>query len=349
MGNCDKRCPSVTLIASDDTWIEQRDPATTTARLAGMRRVAGMPDHPGRGYPVGAAFFSTGRLYPALIGGDIGCGMSLWSTGIDARAATAKLEKRLGDIDGPLDDSWQPLMDELAPADVGHRQALGTIGGGNHFAELQRIDTVCDPQAVDAGAGSGPARPAGPQRVAWPGPRHPGRACPRHGHDGLAEDSADCQAYLARHDAACATPRPTGSWSLAACWTGSARKADSCWTCTQPGHARRRPGRTGLAAPQGATPSDGGLVVIPGSRGDFSYLVAPAPSAASLYSLAHGARPQVDAQRVQDRLSSATARAARQDPAGQPRHLRGQAADLRRSAKPSRWTASSPAWNRPAC
>ena len=24
----------------------------------------------------------------------------------------------------------------------------------------------------------------------------------RHGHDGLAEDSADCQAYLARHDAA---------------------------------------------------------------------------------------------------------------------------------------------------
>ena len=145
-----------------------------------MRRVAGMPDlHPGRGYPVGAAFFSTGRLYPALIGGDIGCGMSLWSTGIDARkAATAKLEKRLGDIDGPLDDSWQPLVDELAPADVGHRQALGTIGGGNHFAELQRIDTVCDPQAVDALGLDLDRLVLLVQRVAWPGPRHPGRACP---------------------------------------------------------------------------------------------------------------------------------------------------------------------------
>ena len=90
-----------------------------------MRRVAGMPDlHPGRGYPV-APPFSTGRLYPALIGGDIGCGMSLWSTGIDARKATAKLEKRLGDIDGPLDDSWQPLVDELAPpmSAIGRRWA----------------------------------------------------------------------------------------------------------------------------------------------------------------------------------------------------------------------------------
>ena len=170
-----------------------------------MRRVAGMPDlHPGRGYPVGAAFFSTGRLYPALIGGDIGCGMSLWSTGIDARkAATAKLEKRLGDIDGPLDDSWQPLVDELAPADVGHRQALGTIGGGNHFAELQRIDTVCDPQAVDA-LGLDLDRLV---LLVHSGSRGLGRAIleehvQRHGHDGLAEDSADCQAYLARHDAA---------------------------------------------------------------------------------------------------------------------------------------------------
>ena len=43
-----------------------------------MRRVVGLPDlHPGRGYPVGAAFFSVGRFYPALVGNDIGCGMAL--------------------------------------------------------------------------------------------------------------------------------------------------------------------------------------------------------------------------------------------------------------------------------
>ncbi|WP_309544975.1 RNA ligase RtcB family protein [Alkalilimnicola ehrlichii] len=40
---------------------------------------------------------------------------------------------------------------------------------------------------------------------------------------------------------------------------------------------------------KGATPADQGLVMIPGSRGDYSYLVTPKPTAASLYSLAHGA------------------------------------------------------------
>ncbi|MCQ8205501.1 RtcB family protein, partial [Vibrio parahaemolyticus] len=40
---------------------------------------------------------------------------------------------------------------------------------------------------------------------------------------------------------------------------------------------------------KGATPSDRGFVVIPGSRGDYSYLVAPQPNEACLNSLAHGA------------------------------------------------------------
>ena len=45
---------------------------------------------------------------------------------------------------------------------------------------------------------------------------------------------------------------------------------------------------------KGATPSDKGYVVIPGSRGDYSYLVKPLESksdnlSTSLFSLAHGA------------------------------------------------------------
>lgn len=44
---------------------------------------------------------------------------------------------------------------------------------------------------------------------------------------------------------------------------------------------------------KGATPADQGLVMIPGSRGDYSYLVKPKldteASHDSLYSLAHGA------------------------------------------------------------
>ena len=69
------------VVASDTTWMEDAalQQLLTTSQLEGMQRVAGMPDlHPGRGYPVGAAFFSTGRFYPALVGNDIGCGMALW-------------------------------------------------------------------------------------------------------------------------------------------------------------------------------------------------------------------------------------------------------------------------------
>lgn len=63
---------------------------------------------------------------------------------------------------------------------------------------------------------------------------------------------------------------------------------------------------------KGATPSDQGYVVIPGSRGDYSYLVKPTiPSSsaeetnveAALYSLAHGAGRKWKRGECQGRLS----------------------------------------------
>lgn len=81
---------NIILIADPDTWIEGNAvrQLEATARLPHMLRVAGMPDlHAGRGYPVGAAFFSCDRFYPALIGNDIGCGMALWQTDLAIRKA----------------------------------------------------------------------------------------------------------------------------------------------------------------------------------------------------------------------------------------------------------------------
>ena len=72
------RADTVRVFANSQTWLEGTalQQLQHTAQLPGMVRVAGMPDlHPGRGYPVGAAFFSVGRIYPALVGNDIGCGM----------------------------------------------------------------------------------------------------------------------------------------------------------------------------------------------------------------------------------------------------------------------------------
>ena len=98
MGNCIRNLSDgVVLIAADDTWIEGKaiQQLETTARLPGMHRVAGMPDlHPGRGYPVGAAFFAIGRLYPALVGNDIGCGMALWRTDLPTACRPAATSAR---------------------------------------------------------------------------------------------------------------------------------------------------------------------------------------------------------------------------------------------------------------
>ena len=94
---------NVSLIASKETWIEGLaiDQLVKTSELTGMHRVAGMPDlHPGRGYPIGAAFFTTNKVYPALVGNDIGCGMSLWQTSAKvSKVNLDKLVKKFVDVD----------------------------------------------------------------------------------------------------------------------------------------------------------------------------------------------------------------------------------------------------------
>jgi len=55
---------------------------------------------------------------------------------------------------------------------------------------------------------------------------------------------------------------------------------------------------------KGATPSDQGAVVIPGSRGDYSYLVQPIADERSLLSLAHGAGRKWMRSECKDRLAA---------------------------------------------
>ena len=101
---------TVSLIASKDTWIEDLavQQLVKTSELANMQQVAGMPDlHPGRGYPVGAAFFTSNKVYPALVGNDIGCGMSLWQTSQSlSKVKLDKLVKKFAHIEEPLPEHW---------------------------------------------------------------------------------------------------------------------------------------------------------------------------------------------------------------------------------------------------
>lgn len=280
----------VVIIRNQNTWIEgaAEQQLKTTAALAGMRRVAGMPDlHPGRGYPVGAAFFSSGVLYPALIGGDIGCGMALWQTELPARRAKAdKLAKQLGSIDAPLAGD--------VPA---------TIGGGNHFAELQTVDAVYLPEYLPAAL-----EPDKLLLLVHSGSRGLGgeilrRHIDQHGHRGLPD--AEAADYLAEHDAAVAFAvrnRAAIAQRMLERWRSSGQcLLDLSHNFVE---ACQLNGEHGWLHRKGATPANQGLAVIPGSRGDYSYLVMPAAdTAVSLYSLAHGAGRKWQRSECKGRLS----------------------------------------------
>lgn len=285
----------VSLIASDTTWIEDKalQQLHTTAQLPGMRQVVGMPDlHPGRGYPVGAAFFSTEVAYPALVGNDIGCGMALWQTDLSSsRLNLDKLEKKIGNIDLPLDEQWDEERAQLGLPLTGHEHSLGTIGGGNHFAELQQLDQVYDTAALLALE----LNPKALLLLVHSGSRGLGEAILRrhvdqHGHNGLEMTSAAGVQYLQEHDEALrfaeANRRLIAERLLHNLRARGHAALDINHNLVSPANID---GVEGWLHRKGATPSDQGPVVIPGSRGDYSYLVQPTPTPVSLFSLAHGA------------------------------------------------------------
>ncbi|MDH1629066.1 RNA ligase RtcB family protein [Pseudomonas mosselii] len=311
MGTCIRNLSDgAVLVAADDTWIEGKaiQQLETIARLGGMHRVAGMPDlHPGRGYPVGAAFFSVGRLYPALVGNDIGCGMALWRTDIPtAKLHLDKLEKRLGNLDVPLDETWQEAVASFGLPATGHERSLGTIGGGNHFAELQQLDESYDDAALAA---------LGIERkhlllLVHSGSRGLGEAILREqvdlfGHHGLEAGSEASAHYLGRHDGALrfaeANRQLIARRMLDRLRADGDVMLDINHNLVSPAQVD---GLDGWLHRKGATPSNQGAVVIPGSRGDYSYLVQPIADERSLLSLAHGAGRKWMRSECKDRLAS---------------------------------------------
>ena len=278
-------------MASDKNWIEGKavEQLKSTAKLAGMVKVVGMPDlHPGRGNPIGAAFLSKNKIYPYLVGGDIGCGMGLWQTDIKvSKTKRDKWVKKLVDLDSPWDGDREAFVKEhnLKNWD----DALGTIGGGNHFAELQKIDRIVDDElASKYGVDKNYL-----QLMVHSGSRGLGQLVLKshvevHGAEGLDADSEEAEQYLERHNSAF-------SWAIAnrsliarrflsSINASGQRIADMC-------HNSVLPCEEGWLHRKGAAPSDGsGLVLIPGSRGSYSYIVKPkGEQGQNCWSLAHGA------------------------------------------------------------
>mgnify|MGYP003291075830 CR=1 FL=1 len=164
-----------------------------------FNHVALMPDaHQGYGMPIGGVIACDNAVIPAAVGVDIGCGMIATETDIPAerfadmsfrRAFQEKLKERIPVGEGVSHretQNWEGfeeytanngMRSNLWPSKL-DRMNLGTLGGGNHFIELQKT-TPLD------GAAGVRTLPAGESKV-WlmihSGSRNLGKRIEEHYH-----------------------------------------------------------------------------------------------------------------------------------------------------------------------
>ena len=181
--------PNIYVIADASVWMESDaiDQLRRVAALPSCVRAVGMPDlHPGRGIPIGAAFAFVERVLPDLVGGDAGCGVLVLvgrkdgprGDALERRVLAALDEPVLPDVDpdellcgawnvGPhalaslrgvpeaLAELARPFREDDGPSGAlpsgpAHALQLGSVGGGNHFAEVSRVDRIADRERARA-------------------------------------------------------------------------------------------------------------------------------------------------------------------------------------------------------
>ena len=283
------------IYCGQKTWLE--GPAVEQFNrilgLEGILKGAAFPDlHPGRGVPIGAAFLSEGLIYPALIGNDIGCGMTLFNPGVPARKLkTDKLLRKLGgDPETIIQQLSQECLSELASTMDDSLGMLGTLGHGNHFAEILELESV-----LDDNAGQELSLPKGNALLlVHSGSRAYGEAlwrefAAKYGDKGVAASDPDGTAYLERHAQlirwASFNRRLVARAFSKMLSCDLTEILDSTHNSITPFGDRRFIHRKGASAVEAGKP-----VVVAGSRGTFSYLVKPCGDLEEhLFSLAHGA------------------------------------------------------------
>ncbi|MGV8963521.1 MAG: RtcB family protein [Candidatus Saccharimonadaceae bacterium] len=118
-----------------------------------FRHIAIMPDaHQGYGMPIGGVLATKDAIIPNAVGVDIGCGMCSLKTN-RKHIEEKDLKEIMGIIRRTIpvgfkhheekqDESWMPPRNnDLLIVDQEYNRALsqiGTLGGGNHFIEIQK-------------------------------------------------------------------------------------------------------------------------------------------------------------------------------------------------------------------
>lgn len=276
----------LTVIASKRNWIDARSVETLEkiTRFKGVKKVVGLPDLSVGRVPNGMALLVEDRIYPHLIGGDIGCGMSLFQSEVKkSKLKVDKFEKRLKKIES------------LEEVSLGQKSSmgynLGSIGKGNHFAELHLVNEIKD---IDTFWAYGLEENA-LYTLVHSGSRGFGQmvfdgvAGQYDPTKGLDPKSQEAQIYLQKHFKALRYAQQSRE-EIAQKLLKVIGVADGFIKVSDTAHNSIEEGVNGWLHRKGATPTDKGLVIIAGSRGSLSYLVLPSDDTeASNYSLAHGA------------------------------------------------------------
>jgi tRNA-splicing ligase RtcB len=304
-----------TPIAPLFTWLAMPMEPEAAKTIERVRRaddvvhVAVMPDvHLANDVCVGTAMATTRLVYPSAVGGDIGCGMLAIPFDCDADVvrdptAAGQILRLLGEripTDRRHRSRTVPFPADLRPDDLSHPSLvaavkdhghlqLGTLGGGNHFVELQSDSGGRLWAMIHTGS-----RAMG-QSVRS---HHLARATVKsHGLLSVDADTDVGRAYLHDQDwarrYAAANREVIGSAIIEVLSTvGAIRPIESGILQCDHNHVRREThfGREMYVHRKGAMPADDGLPgVVPGSMGTQSHHVTGLGNSNSLRSSAHGA------------------------------------------------------------
>ncbi|KAF9985341.1 hypothetical protein BGZ65_011138 [Modicella reniformis] len=274
---------------------------------------------PGNQHPIGATFITQKIIYPALIGNDIGCGMAVYKTRLSSTIKPQKIVDKLHHLEGRWTEGdphaflISKLGDQHTETGKAHLDQLGTVGGGNHFAEFVVVETLVDQELCNkfglvhtntyliVHSGS---RKYGQTVLDYANSMQNNKAATattaagkKQQQFGIDPDSEIGQEYLRQHDLACAWAK-TNRELIAHRVLSRLNAEEDAERILDIWHnnVERKiienvdPEKPCWIHRKGAAPSDRGLVVIPGSRGHFSYLVMPqGEQGENGFSLAHGA------------------------------------------------------------
>lgn len=119
-----------------------------------FKQIAIMPDaHQGYGMPIGGVMATNQVIVPNAVGVDIGCGMTAWKSNLKEIDET-ELKRIMGEIRKTIPvgfthhrekQSWNgfdraPDIEIVQKELEAAKYQIGTLGGGNHFIEIQRGD-----------------------------------------------------------------------------------------------------------------------------------------------------------------------------------------------------------------